>query len=81
MQSLTTTPDASSSNDSCRDFCNVAADVEVDLLGNRAPMSRWWNRVRRTLEPWLAVGLLDEDAEVDANEDDGGLETITFSII
>lgn len=59
----------------------MTADVEVDLLGNRASMSRWWNRVRRTLEPLLAVGLLDEDAEVEANEEDGGLETITFGII
>lgn len=59
----------------------MTADVEVDLLGNRAPMSRWWNRVRRTLEPLHAVGLLEEDAEVDANEDDCGLETITFGMI
>lgn len=58
----------------------MITDVEVDLLGNRAPTSRWWNRVRRTLEPLLAVGLRDEEAEVDANEDDGGLETITLGI-
>lgn len=59
----------------------MAVEVEVDLLWNRAPMSRSWNRFRRTLELVLAAGRRDEDADVDANEDDGGLETISFGTI
>lgn len=82
LQSLTTTSDPSSSDDSCRDFCKVTAVDEADRLGNRAPMSRWWNRVRHTpvLEE-LAAGLLDEVAEVDTKEDDGSLETISSDMI
>lgn len=59
----------------------MTADVKVDLLGNRAPMSRWWKRVRQTLELVLVVGLRDEDAEADANKDDGGLDTIALGVI
>lgn len=60
----------------------MTAVVDADRLGNRAPMSRWWNRVRHTpvLEE-LAAGLLDEVAEVDTKEDDGSLETISSNII
>lgn len=44
-------------------------------------MSRWWNKVRRTPELVLEVGLRDEDAEVDVNEDDDNLETIPYGVI